>query len=138
MEKLNLDDTENIIRFLEADDYRFRSGYAKEYCWQRLKQLELTERQKRRLRDVALQYLQKRMKREFWYMCRFIRRISDDAFRTQVQQFVNSRAIEVSKRASFLAAYLESIESGEAVRMQFRHECSLANYRKQPPMIDRA
>jgi hypothetical protein len=119
---------ESIIRFLERDEYRFRSGYLKEYCWHHLKRAQLTESQKHRLRQVALAYLHKRIQREFWYMCRFIWRIADDIFRGQVEHLARSPQPEVSKRASLLKPYLDSPATGERARKKFYYECLHAKY----------
>src|SRR4030095_5537329 len=112
-----------LIRFLERDDYRRRTGYAKEYAWQLLKRAELNGSQRRRLQEGALRYLQKRMRREFFYMCRFIHRIAVDDFRAQVALLVQSKDAFVSKRASLLQAYFSGPESGEASRREFQFEC---------------
>ena len=114
---------EPLIRFLERDEYRFRTGYVKEYIWHMLKRMPLTERQQEQLRKVALMYLRKRMQREFWYMCRFIAGIADAGFRSQVRRLMNSKDADVSRRASFLDAYLESPVKGEQLRQQFHYEC---------------
>ena len=122
---------DSIIRFLEKDEYRFGSGYLKEYCWHYLKRASLTESQKHRLRQVALEYLHKRMKREFWYMCRFIRRIKEESFRAEVEHLTNSSQSGVRKRASLLKSYLESPETGERMRKKFHRECLDDKYNRQ-------
>ena len=114
---------ETIISFLQRDEYRHRSGYAKEYAWHLLTRAPLTERQKERLRSVALEYLRRRMQREFWYMCRFICRIADTQFRNRVQELTKSKDELIRKRASLLNAYLQSPEKGERVRREFWYEC---------------
>ena len=116
-------DVENLIKYLDKDEYRFRSGYAKEYTWRRLNAVELNGSQRRRLMEIALRYLHKRMNREFWYMCRFIRRIADDAFRYRVADLAESKDDLVRKRASLLHAYLQSADAGEAAHREFGYEC---------------
>jgi hypothetical protein len=112
-----------VIGFLEQDNYRRRTGYAKEYAWHLLKGIELTGSQRRRLLEIALRYLHKRMRREFWYMCRFIHRIADDSFRSQVATLTQSKDALVRKRASLLQAYFVSTEAGEASHRAFQSEC---------------
>jgi hypothetical protein len=121
---------ESVLRFLEEDDYRFRSGYLKECCWRILGRASLAEEQKQRLRRVAIQYIHQRMRREFWYMCRFIERVANDAFRTEVRQLAQSAQPDIRQRASLLAAYLESRENGERTRRAFRSKCLSAKYRR--------
>jgi hypothetical protein len=115
-------DVEVLIRILDLDEYCGGSGYAKEYIWHRLKAVELNGSQRRRLQEIAFRYLHKRMKREFWYMCRFIRRIADDAFRSRVAKLAESKDELVRKRASLLQAYLESPIAGEAAHRNFHYE----------------
>lgn len=115
---------ELIIRFLNVDEYGFRTGYLKERAWRVLKRAQLTEHQKERLRTIALAYLRRRMQREFWYMCRFIYCIADDQFRLRVEQLTVSKDELIRKRASLLNAYLQSPEKGERRRREFWHECA--------------
>ncbi len=118
-----------IIQFLDKDEYRFGSGYAKEYAWKMLKRADLTEKQKEQLRNIALRYLQKRMQREFWYMCRFIHRIADEAFRARVKQLSASKDEKVRQRAALLLAYFESSEKGEQAHHEFRWQGISRKYR---------
>lgn len=118
-----------MIAYLERNDYRFRTGYVKEYYWRYLKQQELTLLQKHRLQKVAIQYLRQRMQREFWYMCRCIQQIADDNFRQHVLQLTNSPDAAIRKRASFLNEYLKGAEAGEHERKKFRMECLTQKYK---------
>jgi hypothetical protein len=112
-----------LIRLLDRDVHRHGSGYAKETAWQLLTNSVLTVSQRRQLQEIALRYLHKRMTREFWYMCRFICKNTDDAFRGKVDRLTQSNDRLVRKRASLLRAYIDSPASGEAAHREFRHEC---------------
>jgi hypothetical protein len=112
-----------LIRFLDRDVYRHGSGYANEAAWHLLKSSVLTSSQRRQLQEIALRYLHKRMTREFWYMCRFICRHADDAFRARVDRLADSKDRLVQKRASLLRAYLESPAAGEEAHREFKYEC---------------
>jgi len=118
-----------LIRFLEKDEYKFGTGYAKELIWRNLKRVKLTDNQKQRLRKVAMTYLNKRMQREFWYMCRFIHLIADDTFRSQVKTLTESKDGKVRQRASLLYAYLQSDAQGERVRRDFYYKCLRVRHR---------
>lgn len=124
-----LKDTNSMIAFLARDEYRFRPGYRKEYYWHHLKQQELTAAQKHRLQNIALNYLQQRMRREFWYMCRCLQPIADEGFRQQVWQLTNSPDGAISKRASLLNEYLKGAEKGEEERKKFKMECRDQKYK---------
>lgn len=64
---------EHALAFLEADPWSFRSGYHKQIVWRRLKQVLLSEPEHQRLEAVALQYLSKRVRWEFWHMAKYVR-----------------------------------------------------------------
>ena len=61
---------ERRLGFLEEDPNFHRSGYLRETIWRRFMHLDAPAKQLRRLEDVALAYLGRRMTREFWYMAR--------------------------------------------------------------------
>jgi hypothetical protein len=110
---------EPIICYLERDVYSLGSGYLKEKIWRYLVRIKLTEKQKGRLRQVALHYVKTRISREFYPMCRFIREIADDKFATQVHELQNSSDQKVQRRAIIMSAYLQSISQGEQARSYF-------------------
>ena len=120
--KGNARNLESIIRFLQGDDDAVRSGYVKEWAWQVLKRATLTERQKERFRRVSEGYLKRRLRREFWYMCRFIWRIPDSTFNTRVEQLTRSKDEAVRQRAALLYAYLQGPEIGARVHREFRSQ----------------
>ena len=111
---------EPAIRFLQDDVHESGSGYLKESIWQYLPRVALTDRQKERLLQIARKYLDRRMTREFWHMCRFIGQIADVEFAGYVQNLGESAKDEsVRQRAALLGAYLQSIETGEKERQRF-------------------
>ena len=108
------------IHFLKADVQESRSGYLKESIWRYLPRIPHTTRQKERLLHVARKYLERRLTREFWQMCRFIIQIADAEFTEHVQNLAESAKDEgVRQRAALLWAYLRSIETGENERQKF-------------------
>ena len=125
----NARNLDSIIRFLAKDEYGFRTGYLKEEAWHVLKRATLTERQKQRLRTVALAYLRKRIQREFWYMCRFIHRIADSTFRSQVEHLTKSKDERVRQRAVLLNAYLQRPDIGGRLQQEFWYQCARSKYR---------
>src|SRR5438552_3052486 len=129
LKKGNYRNLETIIRFLEKDEYRFGSGYLKEQVWKTLAKVNLTERQKERIFNIAISYLNKRMQREFWYMCRFVYRISNDNFKRNVENLAKSENKGVNIRANLLLAYLINPNIGEEKRHEFHNECLSKKYR---------
>lgn len=66
--------------FLEVNEVTFRSGYRKQEVWERLKKIDLAPDDKRRLEDIALSYLDQRVRREFWHMVNFMRLRGTESF----------------------------------------------------------
>jgi hypothetical protein len=68
---------EFAVCFLEVDPWFFRSGYLKQILLTRLKRSELGLQNKRRLRAVLLDAVDRRGTREFKYYCRLAAAIAD-------------------------------------------------------------
>jgi len=116
LKKGNIAVVEPIICYLERDVYALGSGYSKENIWRFLLRVKLSKKEKERLRHVALHYIETRLSREFFPMCRFIRGIADDGFTAQVCALQISSDQKSRRRAMIMAAYLKSIKEGEAAR----------------------
>ena len=116
----NQNGVEEIILFLEKDYYSHGSGYLKEKAWKYLRRADLNEIQKARLCAVAISYVQTRLCREFFPMCRCICLIADENFREQINLLENSRDLDIQRRAKLLGAYLQSLEFGERYRCKSR------------------
>jgi hypothetical protein len=80
------------VTFLEVDPMHFRSGYAKETIWTRMKAAELTPKQERRLEAVAIAYLHRQVRRDFWYMVRYVRFKGSSQFWEAVSALAEERA----------------------------------------------
>lgn len=93
---------ESAVAFLEEDPYFFRSGYMKEYIWSRLKRANLTSKQRRRVEQAALRYLEKRLRREFWSMARYVRQCGSDCFWRSVEELAGSGQCKESLKARWL------------------------------------
>ena len=115
----NVRGVEPAIHFLKADVYEHRSGYLKEYLWQYLRRVPLSERQAERLLQVARKYLERRMTREFRSMCRLVKTIAGEEFANYVQHLADSSKDEgISQRAKLMHTYLQSSDSGEKMRVR--------------------
>jgi hypothetical protein len=111
-----LQDPQFLIDFLQRDEYSFGTGYYKEKIWKYLKRAPLTAGQKEQLRKIALEYLSRPMRREFFPMCRFMYHIADDDLKAKVHQLSLPKAIPNRWLAHLLYAYLQSPEYGEEHR----------------------
>jgi hypothetical protein len=110
------------IDFLAADPVHFRSGYVKDRLWRRAPGWSLSESQVQRIEAAALAYLEKRIRRDFWYMCRAMARMARPSFWQSVTAALGSSDALISKRASFLFVYSLGIEQGETLRRNIRSE----------------
>jgi len=90
-------------------------------AWDALKKASLTEKQKERIRDIAIQYVREKRLRGFRPMCLFIRRISNASFQRKVERLANYHDPEIRRRARVLLAYLESPEKGERAHREFHY-----------------
>jgi hypothetical protein len=75
---------ETAISLLEEDPFHFRSGYMKEAIWHRLKGARLTPKQMRRLEAAAKGHLYRQIRRDFWYMVRFVRLRGSEEFWNEI------------------------------------------------------
>jgi hypothetical protein len=126
--KGDLSAIESAIDFLIADPRHHRSGYVKEELWYRARKWSLPPTEKTRLEKAALAYLEKQIRRDFWYMCRTMARIATPQFWQQVTQKLCSENPLIAKRASYLFAYSLGIEAGEKVRTQVYYEILRKRY----------
>jgi hypothetical protein len=74
---------EFVVCFLEIDPHVFRSGYLKQDLLTRIKRSQLREPDKRRLRGVLVDTVNRRGTREFKYYCRLAAVIADDTLCAQ-------------------------------------------------------
>jgi len=106
---------EAAVRFLLADPYHFRSGYVKEYLWRHISHCTLSASAKNRLEMAAFSYLDRRICREFWAMCKAMARIGRSAFWIEVATRTQNEEPE-AKRALCLLSYRADVHAGSRVR----------------------
>jgi hypothetical protein len=116
---------ERCLTFLEADPRYFRSGYVKESIWRRFMHAPLTDRQRRRLEDVALVYLSRRLTREYWYMARTMAETGSHAFWQEVRRLAEVSERTPARRATMLLAYEGGMAAGERMRRELGYEAVL-------------
>ncbi len=86
---------ESAVQFLEVDPIFFRSGYIKEEILEHLSRSELSDGQKRRLREVILQRIRDtRTRREFRRYCRLAPKVSDPDFEAEVAALVGPSGVK--------------------------------------------
>jgi len=119
---------EAAVRFLAIDPYHFRSGYIKEYLWKWLLHCKLSRSARGRLEQAALGYLDRRITREFWIMCKAMAQLG----RTEFWLKVSERALKAdgpeAKRAYFLLVHGASVHAGALVRRAFHHDYTMRRY----------
>ena len=122
-ERGDVEGIEAVIDFLDADPMFFRSGYMKEWMWKRLARFSLSEEQTARLETIALAYTDRRVCREFWYMCRAMVRLASPAFWQRLQALVECEKGNLQgDRAFYLAAYANGIDTGETLHRNVKKE----------------
>ena len=119
------DGFESAIVFLESDPYFFRSGYLQQETWHRLKRAPLHARQERRLDAVALRYLSRPIRREFWSMVRYVTLRGTESLWTELRRLVESPDRSLSTRAGWLllarhGAPVKSWVDAELARSRYR------------------
>jgi hypothetical protein len=121
---------ERCLTFLEADPKYFRSGYVKESIWRRFMHAPLADRQLRRLEDVALAYVGRRLTREYWYMARTMAETGSHAFWQEVRRLAEVSERTPARRATMLLAYEWGTAAGERMRRDVWYEAAVER-RKQ-------
>jgi hypothetical protein len=105
---------ETAIRFLEADPYAYRTGYAKEKIVRRLRRLELTAKQKARLGAVILHQVDQKDRREFRQYCLLAPSVDDDTLRQGLLARLRSGDSGRARRALWVLDALGGrLESGD-------------------------
>jgi hypothetical protein len=119
------------VDFIVADPHHFRSGYTKEYVWARLTQCALLPSDVERLCDAALGYLQRRVDRSFWSMCRAMSRLASPGFWRRVEGLAAAGVEPVSARASYLFVFKQGAVAGGQLRRRISQEVWLERYRQR-------
>ena len=93
---------EFVVCFLEVDPWFFGSGYLKENFLTRLKQSDLDEATKGRLRRVLLDAVDRRGTREFKRYCRLAAVIGDEDLVSALEKASENTDGAVASRAKFM------------------------------------
>ena len=110
---IDQDAVETIVRFLEADVYCHRSGYAKADVIRALKRSSnLDEATRERLRSVVLNVVEGPDRREFRSYVRLARFVDAESFRAQLRVRLHADSRPVARHARWV---LEGLEHGHHV-----------------------
>ena len=93
---------EYAIAYLESDPWYFRSGYLKGRIARWLRQIDLSERQRERLRTVLLAALQKGSRYEQVEHRKLARRLDTSAFRAELSERARSKDEAIARRATLM------------------------------------
>ena len=99
---------DEVIDFLEADPWFFRSGYVKATALRAIKRVPLEPDEAERLRRVILDIVERRDRREFRDYCRLARHLATPGFRSKVEERVTSADPAVARRARWVLAALDT------------------------------
>lgn len=100
------------IAFLDVDPWFLRSGYTKEIIWHRLKRFSIDAPRAGLLETIALAWLRRRVRREFWAMARYLRARASTPF----WDTVNALAIPHHGNTGLRAHWLRLTCTGAPVR----------------------
>jgi hypothetical protein len=106
-------DVSLLVTFLEADPIFFRSGYVSESILRRLRRHSLTEPVKERLRQVVLDAVRVRHRREFRRFSSLARDLDTRTFRLQLEELARSPSASVRRHATWV---LESLRQADQMR----------------------
>lgn len=114
-------DTADMLYFLEADPFFFRSGYMKEKLLTELKRRKLDSNEIEQLQAIMISVIQKpKHRREFLRYCRAAVNVDDDVFRSKLTAMEKSDELYVSLRANWMLAALDGkwLDLRRAARFQ--------------------
>lgn len=107
---------EAAIRFLVADPYHFRSGYLKENLWRWLRHCRLSPSARNRLEKAAFLYLDRRISREFWSMCKAMAQLGGTEFWAKISSQARTQGTPKALRALYLLTFGANIHAGAKLR----------------------
>ena len=113
------------LAFLQADPWYHRSGYHKQVVWHRFKRTVLARDELRLLEGVALDYLGRRVRREFWHMVRFVRLRGGADFWQRVEQMASD---PVRSAPAIKATWLVLARQNKPVHQAIANEVRRAGY----------
>lgn len=119
---------QDAIKFLEEDPYSFGSGYIKENLWKHILHFKIDKIDNERLQNVALKYIEKKMTREFRYMCHAMSQIAEKSFWNNVATIFQTTSFPVQKRAGILFGYKKGIIEGDKNRKAFDLEILMKKF----------
>jgi len=122
------------VMFLEADPYHFRSGYLKEYLWHWLQHCSLSSSDRARLEIAALLYLDRRISREFWSMCKAMARLGRADFWSRVSARAQVTGTPEAVRALCLLTHGANVHAGANLRRTIYRSWLMRKYGGGPSM----
>lgn len=100
---------EQSVRFLEIDPFFFRSGYIKADIIRQLRNCQLTNDQKHRLREVIIARIHDKTRREFRWYARLARSVTSPEFEQRLVELSAPENLElISRQARWVLAQLRS------------------------------
>ncbi|GAB4572770.1 MAG: hypothetical protein Kow0077_13180 [Anaerolineae bacterium] len=110
LDRLKADDAaglEDVLAFLEADPWCFRSGYARQTALRAITRVPLSPRATARLQRVVLNAIDGRDRREFRWYCRLARRVLSPDFIAAIEARLESPDDGVRRRARWVLNAIE-------------------------------
>lgn len=99
------------IEFLEKDEWRFGSGYAKADLIRLLRKLDLNHTQAERLPRVVLAVVDGRDRREFRHYCRLACKLDSPQLRKELMRRLEDENEVVRRHARWMLEYLSKYQA---------------------------
>lgn len=113
---------DECLKFLMDHPRTMGSGYIREMIWRYMPRYLLTETQLSTIQQIALQYLERPMSREFKWMCLTMARVAEEQFWLNVKALLDSDNPLTQINAFCLYAYSEGVYAGERQRLKLKKE----------------
>src|SRR5215468_12433620 len=97
---------DEAIKYLEKDEWKFRSGYAKADLICLLRKLDLKPNEAERLRRVVLAVIDGRDRREFRHYCRLACKVDSPQLRKELTRRLEDENEVVRRHARWALEYL--------------------------------
>ena len=97
---------DEVIQYLEKDEWKFGSGYAKAGIIGQIRKLDLKDTQAERLRRVVLAVVEGRDRREFRHYCRLASKVDSLQLRKELMRRLEDENEVARRHARWVLEYL--------------------------------
>lgn len=100
------DEVDEVVKYLEKDEWKFGSGYAKADMIRWLRRVDLRLNEAERLRRVVLAVVDGRDRREFRHYCKLACKVDSPRLRKELRSRLGDENEVVRRHAGWVLEYL--------------------------------